>query len=409
MTGFVLRTRQVVAPLGQRNFRLLWFGRAVSALGDPLQAIALAWLVLDMTGSAVALSGALLATALPRAGLTLLGGVVTDRRDPRIVMFWSDVIRAFTVGAIALLAFTGNLSLWFLYGLLAIQGAASGMFSPAAYSITPRLVSTENLQAANALGEMTPQFGMLIAAPLGGAIVVLTGAAPALALNAASFAFAALAVLLIQPMLDYTPNETKRSLFSDVQAGLAYIRGQSWLVVLLVVDTILDFAAAGPLAIGLPLLARNVVDGGPQVLGLMIAGFGGGSIVGMLLLAAHTSVRRRGRTFCLFQLAQAPLLAAIPFVPLALTVGLLTVIGLLNSISVVVYLGLIQTRVAPDMLGRVMSVVALAAFGLTPFAQMVAGAIAQTTSPALIFLLGGMLLFLASVGGLLTPALRTVD
>ena len=399
--------QRMTAPLGQRNFRLLWIGQAVSALGDPLQAVALAWWILDVTGSPVVLSTALLALTVPRAMLTLVGGVVTDRLDARTVMFWSDAVRAATIGIFAACVYSGVLPLWFLYVLLGIQGAASGIFHPAAYSIAPRLVATEHLQAANSLSQTMPQLAMVFMAPLAGVLVAVLGPAVVLALNATSFAVAAMTAIAICPGSRPSQTTEASSLLDDIRIGVTYIWQQSWLVALLLVDVVLSIATAGPLAVGLPLLARNH-GAGPEKFGLLLAGFGAGSIIGMLVLASRRPVQRRGRTFCILQLVQAPLLAALPFVPLSLAVVCLALIGFLNSMAVVTYLGLIQSRVAEHMIGRVMSFVALAAFGLTPCSQLLTGLAAETAGVTTVFMSAGGLLFAGAVGGLLTRSLRVV-
>lgn len=130
------------------------------------------------------------------------GGVLVDRVDPRTVMLWTDGCRALLSALIALLAWTGVLPFWLLDTLVALSGLAGGLFAPAAQSIIPRLVAKDQLAAANALSQATPQVALLTATPAGGVLVALVGPTPALALNAASFAVAVavLAALAIAPL-----------------------------------------------------------------------------------------------------------------------------------------------------------------------------------------------------------------
>ncbi len=399
---------RIGAPLAERDFRWLWCGQAISALGDPLQAVALAWLVLDRTGSPVALSAVFLALGLPRALLTLLGGVLTDRTDPRRVMLWSDGARALLLGAVVALALAAALPLWGLVGLLAVHGAAGGLFAPAAGSIVPRVVPPERLQAANALQQMTPQIAMVLGAPLAGLLVAGVGPLPALALNAASFAVAALAATAMAPQAS-RGGGTRASLLAEGRQGLAYVRREPWLMALLLVDAVLSLAAIGPLAVGLPLLARGEVAFGARGLGLLLAVLGGGSLAGMLFAGTWASARRRGRVFCLLHLAQAPLFAALVWAPLPLAAACLAAVGLLNGVVLVLYLAVIQERVAAALLGRVMSLVALAGSALVPLSQLVSGLVAQVAGPRLLFLGAGALLLAGALGGLLAPALRGVE
>lgn len=388
--------RRIGAPLAARGFRWLWCGQAISALGDPLQTVALSWLVLDRTGSPLALGGLFLALALPRALCTLGGGVLADRADPRRVMLWSDALRGLLLALVVALALADRLPLWALLGLLAVHGAAGGVFAPAAGSIVPRLVPAERLQAANALQQLTPQVAMLIGAPLGGVLVAAVGPVPALALNAGSFAVAALATLAVPPL-------------AAGREGLRYAWRQPWLRALLLVDVVLSVAAIGPLTVGLPLLARDDGRLGAGGLGVLTASFGGGALAGLTLAGGRGPARRRGRAFCLLQLAQAPLLAGLAWAPLPAAAACLAAVGLLNGFANVLYLALIQGRVAPALLGRVMSLVALAGFGLVPLSQLACGAVAQLIGPRPLFLGAGALLLAGALAGLLSPALRAAE
>jgi MFS transporter, DHA3 family, tetracycline resistance protein len=404
--GVLLRVRRISRPLATRDFRLVWTGQTVSALGGPFQMVALTWLVLNLTGSALALSSTLLAAALPASALLLVGGVISDRYDPRTVMIWSDAGRAIITGLIAVLALTGALPLALLDLLLLVSGLAGGLFAPAAQSIVPRLVTKEQLAAANALSQAPPQLALLVAAPVGGVLVALVGPVPALVANAISFAVAALASLAIAPLGPVAPAGLRDSLRQSARTGWAYVRGQGGLRAIILLDALLSFAAIGPLLVGLPLLAHERPQIGAGGFGLMLAGFGAGSIAGMLLAGGHGLQRRRGVAFCLLQFAQAPLVVGLAFGSLPVAIALLVTMGTLNGIATVLYLALVQARVAPEMLGRVMSFVALGAFGLAPLSQLAAGLVAAAAGPATLFTAAGLLMGAAALGGLLSPALR---
>lgn len=402
-------TQRIATPLVIRDYRLVWAGQAVSALGGPLQMIGLTWLVLNMTGSAVALSGTLLAAALPAAALKLVGGVMTDRFDPRTVMLWSDACRAVVTGVIAVLAWTGTLPLWLLDVLVAVSGLAAGVFAPAAQSIIPRIVPKEHLEAANALSQGTPQIALLVAAPAGGALIALVGPAPALALNAASYGVAVVAALAMAPLGKADLTNTRISVWQHARAGWIYMCGQHWLRALLLLDSAVSFAGVGLIAIGLPLLARDRPQSGVAGFGLMLAGFGAGSVIGMVIAGGHAPQHRRGVAFCLLQLGQAPLVAGLTFAPLGPAVALLALTGLINGISNVMYMTLVQGRVAAAMLGRGMSFVALGSFGLAPFSQVAAGVVGERVGPATLFLAAGVLMGAAALSGVFSPSLRHLD
>src|SRR5262245_16828558 len=103
------------SPLTVRNFRLLWIGESISLLGDQFYMIALPWLVLQLTGNALALGAIMALAAVPRALFMLIGGAFVDRFSPRNVMFASDFARLLLVALLTVLVLSGGIQLWMLY------------------------------------------------------------------------------------------------------------------------------------------------------------------------------------------------------------------------------------------------------------------------------------------------------
>lgn len=403
-----LAAHRLTAPLANRDFRILWLGQGISALGDPLQAIALAWLVLERTGSSSSLATTMIALTVPRALVALAGGVATDWLASRTIMFWCDVVRAGTIGLLAGLAELGRLDTWMLYALLAVAGSAGGIFVPAATSVTPSYVQGPLLQPANALMQMTPQLAMVTGAPLAGALVAVTSPAAALGVNALSFAVAAASVRFLRDLSPSQRASDRAPLWREATAGLIAVWRLPWLRVLLGVDAILTLAVSGPLSVGLPVLIREGWTAGAETYSLLLAAFGAGSFLGMGFLGASTPVRRPGLVFCLLQLAQAPLVAlVVRDVPLLAAVALLG-IGLLHGLSGVIYLTLIHDRVPATVRGRIMSVVALVAFCLVPLSQGLTGLLGDFLGVANVFLLTAVVMTIGAIAGLLAPALRRV-
>jgi predicted MFS family arabinose efflux permease len=319
-------------------------------------------------------------------------------------MVLSDSSRAGSVGALALYTAFGGRALPVIAVLMAAGGAATGLFGPAWSSIAPRLVSCDQLPAANALSELTPQLALIVGAPLGGVLVALLGVPAALGLNAGSFALAALATRSIRPV-PHLPGDERSSPLREALEGVRAVTAQSWLMALLSVEALATFAAVGSISIGLPLLASR--GGGPATLGVLLGGFGAGSVIGLLVAGSYGGMARSGRRFCLLQLAQAPLLAAIPSLPVPWAVTVLAAAGVLNGGAAVLYLGLIQGGVAGDVLGRVMSLAGLGAFAFIPLSQVLTGALAASYGLRAVFLLAGAMLAAAGAGGLLSRGLRT--
>src|SRR5689334_18454223 len=142
-------------PLAERQFRLLYAGQAVSLLGDALAPLAIAFAVLDLTGSAADLGYVFAAQLIPLVAFILAGGVWADRLPRQLVMLASDVLRGATQAVVAFLLLTDQAQLWQLIVLAAVYGTGEAFFRPAATALIPSTVQASALQQANALLAMT--------------------------------------------------------------------------------------------------------------------------------------------------------------------------------------------------------------------------------------------------------------
>src|SRR6185503_1823883 len=188
----------LLAPLAGRDFRLVWFGESVSLLGDGFQLVAISTLVLGMTGSGLALGAILIAAAIPRGVFMLVGGVLSDRISPRNLALASNVLRAILTTVVAALVIGARVELWHLAVVGIAFGTVDAVFLPAINTLVPRLVPAERLAAANAVMQGTGQLVGTIGPAVAGFAVALTGIGAAFAIDAASFAFAAVALWFVR-------------------------------------------------------------------------------------------------------------------------------------------------------------------------------------------------------------------
>src|SRR5207247_2204710 len=183
---------RILAPLGRREFRLLWSGLVISLLGDGVFFVAVAWqaYALDNRPSALALVG--LATSVPQLALLLVGGAVADRLPRRTVLLASDLARGAALTLLAVVGWTGQLRLWHLCAAALVIGGGTAFASPAFDAIVPELVPDEHLQHANGLDQfLRPVTLRLLGPALGGLMVAAVGTSTAFAADAASFAVSA--------------------------------------------------------------------------------------------------------------------------------------------------------------------------------------------------------------------------
>ena len=192
-----LRSAPFLRPLADRDYRIFWGGESISVFGDQFHFVALAWLVLQLTGSGLALGTVLTAAAIPRVILMLVGGAIADRIEPKTLIFRSNALRALVVGIVAALIISGRVEIWQLVVMAVIFGAVDAFFYPAVSTFLPLLVPSERLTAANGLFQATSQLIGLIGPAAAGVTVALIGTSLAFVLDAASFAIAAVAIALV--------------------------------------------------------------------------------------------------------------------------------------------------------------------------------------------------------------------
>ena len=357
--------------LRERPFRLLFLGQAVSLLGDGMVGVALAFAVLELTGSATDLGIVLAARTVPLVAFLLVGGVWADRLPRRALMVTCDLIRLAAHGAMAALLIAGDPGVWAIAALAAIAGAASAFFNPAISGIMPAVVSSERLLQANALRGLTEAGGRIAGPALAGVLVVGVGPGWALAVDAATFGISA-AFLAAIPMPAHVPAQ-RRSFVADLREGWDDFRSRTWLWTTVAAATLGNMLFAAYVVLG-PLVADREL-GGAGAWALIAASFGVGSLIGgavMLRLdpARPMLVATLAVAFFTFPLA----LLAIPA-----PAGLTAVAGLFAGIGLMVANNLWETttqrHVPPERLSRVSSYDWFGSLAMQPVGMLIWGPI----------------------------------
>jgi MFS family permease len=212
--------------LRRRDFRLLFLGQGVSVLGDRMVAVALAFAVLEVGGSASAVGLVLACAYLPLVGSVLIGGVVADRASRRSVMIGADLVRVVSQGTTATLLITGSAEVWTLALFAGLTGAATGFFSPASTGLLPEVVPPNELQPANALRATAVSGGEIVGPLVAGVLVAAAGAGWAIAVDAATFAVSALCLWRLR-----VPSRvagTAASFLNDLRDGWDAFRARRW-------------------------------------------------------------------------------------------------------------------------------------------------------------------------------------
>jgi DHA3 family tetracycline resistance protein-like MFS transporter len=401
---------RLLAPLRHRDFRLLWSGMCVSLLGDGVFLVAMAWQVYALSDAPTALAMVGIAMTVPTIAFLLLGGVLSDRLDRRRVMLGADLARGLAVGAMAALSLTGELALWHVAALVAIYGAGTAFFSPAFDALVPEVLPAEQLAEANALDQFVRPIALRLAGPaLGGLLIDAVGVGSAFALDAASFAVSAAALLMMAPGVRRIP-EGHASVASDIRSGLRYVRRHVWLWATFVSAAIAYLLFMGPAEVLLPYVVKNELHGSASDLGIVFAAGGIGS-VGCAVIIGQRGLPRRDITFMYVTWTLATL--AVAGYGLATAVWQLMVASLafnaLETAGTIVWATAKQRHVPAALLGRVSSLDWLISIGLLPLSFALTGPVSGAIGAQATLIGAGILGAVVTFAALLAPGMRAVE
>ncbi|HEX7193243.1 MAG TPA: MFS transporter [Thermoanaerobaculia bacterium] len=388
--------RSALGPFGRTfsalrypDFRLLWLGAFTSTCGTFMQALAQAWLVYTISGSALLLGiDGFLATG-PMLLFSLFGGVIADRIPRRKVMLisqWAQMIFAFVL---SLLIFTKTVKIWHILLMSFLTGSAQSFSGPAYASLLPLLVRREDVPNAVAMNSMQFNLARVIGPALGGIVFALWGAASCFFINGLSFLAVILAYLVIK--IPEVQPAAKRGVMDEMKDGFSFVIHHRTLLTL----TFLSFAGTFfgmPLFTMLPVVAKQfLLDA--RGLSIMQAVYGLGSVIGAIFVAATGYAKRKGKLALLLQFAFAILLIAFG---LSRNLAASMVIGFFAGACVVgvvsLYSSLVQLATGDAMRGRVMSIFMLAFRGGMPLGNLLAGFVIERWSLALALTMNGTML-----------------
>lgn len=388
-----LRLPRELDVLRRRDFRLV-FGAAVASLvGDGVVPVALAFAVLDLTGSATDLGIVLAARVLPLVSSLLIGGVLADRVGRKTVMVAADLLRLGAQAAIGVLLVSGEATIAEILVSQALVGAASGFFNPAASGLLP-IVAGERLQQANTLKGMAMAAGNIAGPAISGALVVTTGPGAALLIDAASYGASALLLVRV-PGADQVQAPRQRFI-RELREGFAEVRTRTWLWAIIASAALWNMLAA--FSVLGPVVAKHSL-GGPAAWAAILAAEGIGWLAGGVTLL-RVAPRRP-----LVVATAASATAVLPTLLLAVPAPLAAIViaGLLAGVATMLFNTLFETmlqqHVPQHALSRVSSYDWFGSLALQPVGLALMGPLAGAVgvSAALYLCAGLKLLTLGSL------------
>jgi MFS family permease len=383
-----------LGALEERQFRLLWAGQAVSAFGDGLFPIALAFAVVRLTGSPGDLGLVFTAVLIPRVVLMLAGGVWADRLPRQRVMLAAELLRSLTQSLAAVVLLTGSARLWSLIVLAAVYGAGDAFFSPAVTGLVPETVQPGRIQQANALISMTRSAFWLAGPAVAGVLVATAGPGWAFAGDAATFAVSA-AFLARMRLPRRARAERRTSFVTELRQGWSEVRGRTWVWTSIAYFSVWNLAI-GPLFVLGPFVAQRSL-GGASSWGEIVTSAGVGSLVGAAAALRFRPRRPLASGFVLFGLcALEPALLAKPF-PTAVVAGAAALGFGANAFANALWFTTLQERIPPESISRVSAYDWMGSIVFQPAGYALVGPLAAALGTRSTLLLAASVIAAASV------------
>jgi predicted MFS family arabinose efflux permease len=360
------------------TFLTIWLGQVVSLVGSGLTGFALGVWVFEQTGSATQFALIGLSAVLPRVILSPLAGAIVDRWDRRRVMILSDVGAGLSTLAIALLLWTVQLETWHIYALTLVNAAFGTLQWPAFAATTSLLVSKKNLGRANGLVQFGQAASEILAPALAGVLMGSIQLEGVILIDVATFIFAVITLLLVRfpkPEASAERGPGRTTLWNDLTLGWRYISARPGLKGLLLFFTVVNFLWGMVGALITPMILSWTSS---DELGLIIAIAGVGMFAGSLLMSVWGGPQRRINGVLSFEL-----LSGICFMLIGLRPSFwLVAAGAFGAhVTIAVVFGsnqaIWQSKVAPEVQGRVFATQQMVARAAAPLAYLLAGPLAD--------------------------------
>ena len=427
---------QKTASHGMRTFVFVWFGQLVSTIGSGLTGFALGVWVYQETGSTTLFAMNMLAYAIPNLVVSPFAGALVDRYDRRKIMILSDLGAGLVTLSVAALLVTGNLEVWHVF----LATAASATFTtfqwPAYSATTTLLVPKEQLGRAGGMVQIGEAVSQLLAPAAAGALFVTTGLQGVVLIDFITYLIAVGTLLFVrfpQPETTKEGEESKGTLLSEAVYGWKYIAARSGLLGLLLIFAAFNFLNS----LTNPLLAPMVLDmTTADVVGYLFSIVGVGMLIGTLVMSVWGGPKRRihGVLFFLFLAGLFTMGFGISASLTVMAVAgflLMLVLPVINGSSQAIW----QSKVAPDVQGRVFAVRRMIAWSIIPIAYVLAGplndkifkpllveggtlantivgeivGVGPSRGTGLLFIVIGLLSALVALSGYLSPRVRNVE
>ncbi len=411
-----MRSTGTFSSLAEPDFRWLWLGSLGSSFAMNMQIVARGWLVYDLTSSALDLAWVTMSFTLPQVLFSLWGGVLADRLPKRRIIAVAQSLNFVATLIMATIIITGRIEFWDFIWIGAFNGTVLALSMPARQAFVPELVGEGRVFNAMALNTASWNLSRILGPTVAGGVIALLAQGDTSSAYGVGVVYYAIAGLYFisaatVALIGYHPRvdrSTQATVLNEIAEGFRYVMAHPPVLGLILLS-IVPFLFGMPINTLLPAFNEDVLQGGPDSLGMLLASMGVGAIVGSLMLARLGEVRRKARWLIGTSIAWGLLMGAFATTrDLYLSASLMAAIGWVSAWNMSLNRGQLQVIVAPEMRGRIMSI-DMMSHGLMPLGIIPISLIAERVSIPAALVTAGSLFVLSAAAMAMTRAVREID
>lgn len=393
----VSKLKPILRALNSRNYRLFFIGQAISLIGTWMTQIATVWLVYHLTNSALWLGFVGFSSQIPSFFLTPFGGILVDRWNRHRILIITQALAMLQSLALAVLALTGSIHIWHILLLSIVQGLITAVDSPARQAFVTEMVEKkEDLGNAIALNSSMFNGARLIGPAIAGLVIARVGASVCFLIDGLSY-IAVIASLLAMKLKPRTIAAQTTNVWQRLKEGFIYAFGFPPIRAILLLLALFSFMGM-PYTVLVPIFATNILHGGAETLGFLMAAVGVGALIGGIYLSSRQSILGLGKI-----IAFSPSLLGLGLIifscsrVLWLSLVMMLVVGCASILQIASSNTILQTIVDEDKRGRLMSLYTMAFLGVLPFGNLAAGVLANRIGAPNTVMIGGVFCIFGSL------------
>ncbi|HOK56718.1 MAG TPA: MFS transporter [bacterium] len=386
---FFEKIKTIFRSLQYRNYRLFFIGQSISLIGTWVQRIALPWLVYHLTHSTVLLGITGFAEQIPTFLLATIGGVVVDRKDKYRILLTTQILATIQALILAILTLTGTIKVWEIIFLGIFLGCINAFDMPSRQAFVVDIIEKkEDLPNAIALNSSMVNSARVVGPSLAGIIIGMTNEGICFLINAISYIFVVISLLLINiPSRNLKTKET--NIFQELKEGFLYVKNYSYLKYVILLLALVSLMGM-PYTILMPVFVTKILKGTSKTFGFLMAAGGFGALIGAFYLAGRKNTEGLEKIIKISAIVFGSgliMFSISRFFSLALIFMVITGFGMVLQIAS--SNTFLQSFVDDDKRGRVMSFYTLAFMGTAPFGSLLAGYLGKFLGVPLTLFIGG--------------------